>query len=36
MSANNYIPVGVLVNSCLIGANAYRVISNEEEFAHTV
>lgn len=35
MSANNYIPVGVLVNSCLIGANAYRVISNEEEFAHT-
>ena len=32
MSANNYIPVGQLVNSCLIGANAYRVISDEAEF----
>lgn len=35
MSANKYIPVGVLVNSCLIGANAYRVVSDEAEFEHT-
>lgn len=32
MSANEYIHVGVLVNSCLIGANAYRVLSDEAEF----
>ena len=35
MSSNQYIPVGVLVNSCLIGANAYRVTSPEEEFQDT-
>lgn len=33
MSINKFIPVGSLVNSCLIGANAYRVISDEAEFA---
>lgn len=35
MSANKYIPVGVLVNSCLIGANAYRVTSDEAEFSES-
>ena len=32
MSANKFMEVGVLVNSCMIGANAYRVLSDSEEF----
>lgn len=32
MSANEYIHVGALTNSCLISANAYRVLSSELEF----
>ena len=32
MKPNQYIQVGRLTNSCLIGANAYRICSGEEEF----
>lgn len=35
MSINTYIPVGAQVNSCLIGANVYRVLSDAAEFAGT-